>query len=135
MTDIFTAFLLTSAMGTAIALILLILRPLTRKVFSASWHYYMWLIVLLVMILPVRLNMPESTAAKPVPQTVIVTESNLKSPEIAEQHTQKIVEETAQQAKTSTVQTIKDFVKEKVVWLAYIWLITAGLLFVFKLII
>ena len=50
MAQLFTSYILTSIAGTFLALILILLRPVTRKLFSGSWHYYMWLVVLLVMI-------------------------------------------------------------------------------------
>ena len=55
---IFKAILITSLLGTAATLILTILKPITRKVFSSSWHYYMWLLVLVTMILPLRITIP-----------------------------------------------------------------------------
>ena len=56
--EIFKAILLTSLMGTALASALMLLRPFTKKYFSAGWHYYMWIMVLVVMVLPVRFNLP-----------------------------------------------------------------------------
>ena len=63
MAQIFTSFLLTSVIGTTLGLILTLLKPLTRKIFSSAWHYYIWLVVLMVMVLPIRLNLPEIPAA------------------------------------------------------------------------
>ncbi len=49
---IFRIVLLLSAAGGAAALILLALKPLTSRVFSAKWRYYIWIAVLAVMVLP-----------------------------------------------------------------------------------
>ena len=79
MAQIFTALLLTSGIGTALALILTLLKPITRKVFSGGWHYYMWLVVLLVMILPIRLNLPEKpVTTPPISETVTITDNQIE---------------------------------------------------------
>ena len=54
MTEVFLSYLLTSLVGTVAALVLFLIRPLTKKWFSASWHYYVWLVVLLVMLVPLK---------------------------------------------------------------------------------
>ncbi len=59
MIEIFKMLLLTSCIGAILALTLAIFRPFTKKVFSAGWHYYMWLAVLLIMVLPIRITVPE----------------------------------------------------------------------------
>ena len=51
---IFKAFLLTSLVGTALTLLLTAIKPITRKFLSSKWHYYLWLIVLVAMIVPFR---------------------------------------------------------------------------------
>lgn len=66
MTEIFKMLFLMSCAGTALAAILAAVRPITKKLFSSSWHYYMWLVVLCVMVLPIRLHLP----ATPVMQSV-----------------------------------------------------------------
>ena len=59
--------LLLSAMGSVLALILLCIKPLTKRLFSPKWQYYIWLTVLIVMVLPVKVSLP----AKPVHITPI----------------------------------------------------------------
>ncbi|MBQ8540391.1 MAG: WG repeat-containing protein [Clostridia bacterium] len=54
MTQVFLSYLLTSLIGTVSALTLLLIKPITKKYFSASWHYYAWLAVLIVMMVPLR---------------------------------------------------------------------------------
>lgn len=46
-----------SLAGTALGLLLWLLRPLTRRLFSWKWHYYLWLAVLLRLALPVHVDM------------------------------------------------------------------------------
>lgn len=59
LTEIFKALLLTSVIGTALAAVLMLFRPIVKKYFSAGWYYYMWLAVLLFMVLPVKFGLPE----------------------------------------------------------------------------
>ncbi len=54
MFQIFKSALLLSCVGAALTVLLLLAKPFTSKRFSSSWQYYVWLIVLVSMILPVR---------------------------------------------------------------------------------
>ncbi len=54
MFQIFKSALLLSCVGAALTAVLLLAKPFTSKRFSSSWQYYIWLIVLVSMILPVR---------------------------------------------------------------------------------
>ena len=58
-TDIFRSILLMSVAGTALTLFLLIIKPVTKKLFSPKWQYYIWLTVLIVLVLPVSIKLPE----------------------------------------------------------------------------
>ena len=64
---IFEAFLITSAAGTALTLALLALKPVTKKVFSPKWNYYIWLGVLIVTVMPVKFNLLEKRIFLPEP--------------------------------------------------------------------
>lgn len=125
MSQLFTAFLLTSLIGTILALILTLLRPVTEKIFSCGWHYYMWLLVLLVMVLPIRLELPEADViSPPVTEAFSITNINGKNTEISE------IDVNGERT------TIKNFTK---LWydilplLSLIWLIGAAFLFLIKL--
>ena len=63
--DIFKAILVTSFIGTALTLVLTLIKPITKRWFASSWHYYMWLVVLVVMLLPIRISLPDNS--HPVP--------------------------------------------------------------------
>ena len=69
MAQLFLSFLIASVVGTAFALLLGLIKPVTKKHLSASWHYYIWIGVLIVMMLPVRLNIPQAK-----PEAVIAQE-------------------------------------------------------------
>lgn len=64
--EIFKALLITSLAGSCLAAVITIVKPITKKVFGYSWHYYIWLAVLFVMVLPIRFNLPQKTDIPPV---------------------------------------------------------------------
>ncbi len=133
MMQISTSFLLTSVIGTILALILMLLRPLTRKVFSGGWHYYMWLVVLLVMVLPIRLNLPEKpVTTPPISETVTITDNQIENTETQP----KLItyEQFTQPENTSTVQNIEDFLSGKDLLFSFIWFVGTVLLFFIKIV-
>lgn len=48
----------TSLAGGALCLLLLCCKPVTTRLFSARWHYYVWLAALLAFVLPVSIRLP-----------------------------------------------------------------------------
>ena len=138
MAQIFTALLLTSGIGTALALILTLLKPITRKVFSGGWHYYMWLVVLLVMVLPIRLNLPKKLVSTPhISETVIITDNQAENIETSINNTQPeqiIQEQPKKPEKESTVHAVKNFLTSKVLIFSFVWLMGAVLLFLIKIV-
>lgn len=58
----FRALWVPALAGTALILLLTMVRPLTKRVFGATWHYTVWLAVLAVLVLPVRFHLPVQTA-------------------------------------------------------------------------
>lgn len=54
MSDVMQNVLLLSAVGSVLAIVLLCIKPLTKRLFSPKWQYYIWLTVLIVMVLPIR---------------------------------------------------------------------------------
>lgn len=79
LSEIFKALLITSLAGSCFAAVLMLIRPITKKIFGCAWHYYIWLAVLVVMILPVRFNLPQNADVPPVAamQTVQVEQTEL----------------------------------------------------------
>jgi len=59
--EIFKSVLLMSAVGGALSVFLLCVKPITRKLFSPKWQYYIWLTVLIVMVLPVSFSLLKNT--------------------------------------------------------------------------
>lgn len=67
MFQIFKSVLLLSGIGTFFICILLILKPLAGKVFSAKWQYYIWLVALIAMVMPVYVRLPKKSADVNIP--------------------------------------------------------------------
>ena len=95
--EILRSLLITSLAGSALAGIILLLRPVTRKYFGYGWQYYIWLAVLAVLILPIRVSLPQDKATAPFVQYARQTQEVFQTAE-TEQTPQEI-------AHTSTVQT------------------------------
>ena len=132
---IFKAILITSLIGTAATLLLTIMRPITRKTFSSSWHYYMWLVVLVSMILPIRISIPEQTQAMPDSKMVGVAQNEtiIYNPtQMDEQNTLAVAGE--EEHASSKIDTISEYAQSKVYVLAFIWLAGMFLTFAYKII-
>ena len=87
-TNIFKVILLMSAIGSILTVILLIIKPITKKIFSPKWQYYIWLTVLIVMMLPVSIKLPEKTTKTPENFTnvdEIITDLHIKDVQLHEQ--------------------------------------------------
>ena len=123
--EFFKALLITSLAGSALAVVISLLRPITKKLFGYSWHYYIWLCVLFVMLMPVRFNVNTMPAPNIATQTVQTQQEAVsEQPETTEN-----VVQTAPAQKPQLLQ------KATVIWdriiynrmniLAYVWLIGA----------
>ena len=137
MNYIFMGFLLTSVIGTVLSVVLTLLKPITRKVFSSGWHYYMWLVVLLVMTLPIRFTIPESNVTKTsFSETITHTDNqneNIETLGFSEIQPQHITsKEVVEPKESSVIQTLKSRFDNKFTQIAYIWLVVAIILFVLK---
>ena len=123
--EIFKAILVTTLAGSALAAVISIFRPITKKIFGYSWHYYIWLCVLFVMLMPVRFDvnpaaLPNITAQAVQTEQVTVGGQTETSPN---------------NTQTEAVQKPQALQKASAVWdrivynrmniLAYLWLIGA----------
>ena len=132
---IFKAILITSLIGTAATLFLIIMRPITRKTFSSGWHYYMWLVVFVSMILPIRVSIPEQTPVVPNSEMVGVAQNEtvIYNPiQMGEQGTFVDVREEVHA--NSKIDAISEYAQSKVYGLAFVWFIGMILTFVYKII-
>ncbi len=123
--ELFKAILITSLAGSALAAVISLLRPITKKIFGYSWHYYIWLCVLFVMLMPVRFNV------NPMPAPNIATQTIQTQQEAVSEQP----ETTENIVQTAPIQKPQLLQKATVIWdriiynrmniLAYVWLIGA----------
>ena len=73
MIQAFLAYAFVSGVAGLLALLLWACRPLTRRCFSAAWHYYAWLIVLVVFLVPLRISLPAPVAEAPPAVEVVAS--------------------------------------------------------------
>ncbi len=131
----FKAILITSLIGTVVTLFLTILRPITRKTFSSSWHYYMWLVVLVSMVLPIRISIPEQTQIVPNSGMIEIEQNEAiiyKPIQMEEQETFANARE--EESSNSKIEAITEYAQSKVYALAFIWLVGMILTFSYKII-
>ena len=123
---IFKAVLIASFTGTLLALLLMAIKPLTGKCFSPGWNYYIWLIVLFSMIVPVRFNIPEKVNAGeqatfylPVTESAEITKTTVSPDESA--------------LRKGPGKQFIDFAKSHTMLFATIWLSTAFFLLLLRI--
>ncbi len=135
MIQAFLAYAFVSGIASLIALLLWACRPLTRRCFSAAWHYYAWLIVLIVFLVPLRISLPTPPAEVPPVIGVMSGEpTEYAMPELPPQTeteaTPQTTKETAEQAPAKLLQ-LQKFWRAAMPYIAEAWLwIAIGLLLI-----
>lgn len=127
MTQVFLSYLILSLIGTVSALIFLLIRPITKKCFSASWHYYSWFVVLLVMLVPLRvdiqnINLSESKNA----DTAIEIIANIFQEDVISENENIETEEVRQQ---SFFEICSSAIRKNINIFAFVWFF--GVIFFF----
>lgn len=98
MNEVMQHILLLSAVGSILALVLLCIKPLTKRLFTPKWQYYIWLTVLIVMVLPVKVSLPvepvqitpaENTSAQTQQITPVQTQQEPAQPATLEEIAQR----------------------------------------------
>lgn len=120
--EMFKAILITSLAGSVLAAVITLLKPVTKRVFGYSWHYYIWLTVLFVMILPVRFTLRQGSEDIPVMNTQMVQTEQIT--------VQTDIADTTQTANTATITAAKkatNFISiildNRMKYLSIIWLL------------
>ena len=130
--EIFKAILIMSLVGSVLTGIISLFRPITKKIFGYSWHYYIGLCVLFVMLIPVRFNINPTTAPSIITQTA-QTEQTAQQTSVGNQpETVENVIQTDTAQKPQVLQKVfgiwNRIVYNRVSILAWLWLISAMLL-------
>lgn len=136
--DIFKAVLVTSFIGTALTLVLTMIKPITKKWFSSSWHYYMWLVVLVVMLLPIRISLPNN--AHPAP-TLQINSQTYNKEELDDVYEPMIVAQQNLELNSDregntygSLENLKMMAYDKLNIVAFVWFVGMIALFLCKVI-
>ena len=122
---IFKALLITSLAGSVLAAVISLFRPITKRLFGYSWHYYIWLCVLFVMLIPVRFNVKPTSAPGITPQTVQTQQTVAgEQPETTENTVQANAAQKPQLIQKATVIWDR-IIYNRLNISAYLWLIGA----------
>ncbi|MBE7014240.1 MAG: hypothetical protein E7419_03405, partial [Ruminococcaceae bacterium] len=136
--DIFKAILVTSFIGTALTLVLTLIKPITKRWFTSSWHYYMWLVVLVVMLLPIRISLPNNS--HPVPALEINSQISDKKEsgdayEPIQVTKQDLELNSDKEGNTyNRIENLKIFAYDKLNIVSFVWFVIMIALFFSKLI-
>ena len=133
--NIFRAIFITSIVGSALTVALALLKPLTKRVFGYTWHYYIWLAVLLVMIMPVRFSMPQRNS-EPVNEAAVQSVQSVNSSDDYRADAQQQTETNIVTGNTAerTAEIIKPVVNSDRNIIGYIWFFGAALFIIIDLV-
>lgn len=136
---IFVSIVITSIIGTLLAVVLWLVKPIARKAFSASWNYYIWVCVLAVMIIPLRITLPEKKIEIPVETTVAVQTQQVENTEDvqipfdAEMQTTNTNTDVTVNQDTPVKSRTTDALEQIIPVASAVWLILASVIFALKL--
>ncbi|MDO5397968.1 MAG: M56 family metallopeptidase [bacterium] len=133
LSEILKALLITSFTGTCLAAVIMLARPVTKKLFGSAWHYYIWLAVLLTMMLPVRFSLPKRLAD--APRVTVQTAQNMQAEEAVQN--MNIVSDVPAKPETNILQkgtgAVKGMLYNRLNTAAYLWLAGAVILLLINL--
>ena len=129
MTQIAKSVLLLSVCGGVLGLVLLLIKPITKRFFSPSWQFYIWLVVLAIFVFPVSFSLP---AKVPDAQAVTQTAQNTVIDDALKRNTENTVPVSEAQETPVRRQTNP----AKAAWLVFaaLWLLGAIGTFLHKII-
>ncbi len=131
MEGIFKSILLMSAAGSVLALVLLCIKPVTKRLFSPRWQYCIWLAVLIAMVLPVKVSLPAEPVLITMPEnTSVQTQQSVTSENRQEPAQHTAFAETEQ----SRVPNIPDIPVSLARLSGFLWLTAAVLLIMYRII-
>lgn len=132
--EILKSLTVTSLAGSILAGLITLAKPFSKKLFGYAWHYYIWLTVLLVMLLPVRFSVPKNEVVpNPVQyeqQTQDLSQIAVTEPEVSEFSEVPAVKNTV----PNGIELIRQAVNsQKQIYISLIWLIGVGVFFLMYL--
>ena len=131
MDEIMKNILLISVVGGVLAHVLLCIKPLTKKLFSPRWQYYIWLTVLIVMVLPIKVSLLSQPVHITTTENTAVQTEQIAPAEIQqEQATPAVLEELSQSPALKTPDIPINIVRIS----GFLWIAVAVLLLGYKLV-
>lgn len=118
--EFFKLILLSSAMGSIVALLIISIKAIFAKQFNAHWGYYIWFLLIVRLIIPIAPESPISLFNVFVSsniETVIPAEYNRLNIESNNQITQPNRENRMKQCYTMRPTILKTFHPKKLIWL------------------
>lgn len=127
------AFLIPSFLGSLLAIVITLLKPVTKRIFGYLWHYYIWLTVLFVMILPVRFTLPQGNTDIPLMNTQTVkTDQIMPQPSIVNAGQNVNTEYTITAAQKAT-DFISMIIANHMNYFSIIWLLGIAICFLINI--
>lgn len=120
MIQIFRIVIYTSCVGSLLALILTIIKPLTNKYFSANWSYYMWILVLVTMLLPIKIALPINNDISEKKPPIISSEEI-----IVGNNFQRELPSGNMSSVNENFQSLKNKINKRIHIISYIWFLSA----------
>ncbi len=117
MVEIFKAFLIPSFVGALLTGLMFSVGFITRKFFSAKWHYYMGVIILLVMILPVRFTYESQPRESFEEEIQVIGETGAKS-----EFSRADEAEYLQPMQSSDIQMARNIIEAGLPIAAHVWI-------------
>ncbi len=119
-----------SAVGSMFTILLLLVKPMTRRFFSPKWQYYVWLMVLFVLLLPVPAKFSATVPAGNIMQEQVSQAIKIQESEMKIQAMPKDLLISPQKALPTPSVTRNMFVKIA----SHLWCICAILFLTFRII-
>lgn len=125
--SIFKAVLYMSALGTVISLLLIIAKPLTKRIFTHRWNYYIRVVIVLIMLIPFSAKLSPSSEHNKVTYkaSTIMTDSYQKP--------QNVIINNQIETKNNSSHTVNNNISWLKV-LSRIWIVFALFIFTVRII-
>ena len=132
MTEFFGMLLIMSCAGTVLTLLLILLKPLTSKFFSASWNYYIWFLVIVVMIIPLKIDIPELYVHNSIEFSEKVTQNDTETVTATDNFTE--FDAPVRPVTLQRERNIPDFIADNMQMISNVWILVALCMFLWKII-
>ena len=127
MGEVFKNVLVLSLTGTAVSVVLMMIKPFTRQVFSPVWQYYIWIVALIAYIVPVSFNVNIIGNEVNGFDMPVIEYENTGNVQVISENTERY---TADNEETDVINVNADYVGV----LVLCWLVAALGIFIYRII-